>query len=361
MLTLIVPGLIWPQQALADLTRDLALPAFGALLRYGQLTPDGPHDAHAALAATVGLSAPLPAAALRGLASRRTPDESCWLALDPVHLHLEQTRVRLGDPQQLALDETEAEQLAVSLAPALCVPSGTFRALGELVRLTPSLWNLRLDPDVPPPVQTTPLPQAIGRAVTPLPAAPANRVWLAALNEAQMVLHEHPVNRAREAAGRPVVNSLWPWGGGRLGASRSTEGHPWIPGQARNDGALVMPHGVPYRHLLADDALASGLGRWLELDTRPLGERTLAPATLVFYAALALPAQLGEATRWRDALLALERDWLAPALAILREGHIEAIHLLLPGEPQGRQLLLRRRDLLRFWRSPAPLTRLASP
>ena len=37
----------------------------------------------------------------------------------------------------------------------------------------------------------------------------------ALLNEAQMVLHAHPVNEAREARGEPAVNSLWLWGAGR--------------------------------------------------------------------------------------------------------------------------------------------------
>lgn len=338
MLTLIVPGLIWPRQALADLTCDLALPAFGVLLGYGRLTPQAGQNSHAALAQQLGLDHPLPAAALRGLANRRTPDENHWLALDPVHLYLEQTRARLDDPQKLALSEAEAEQLAVSLEP-------TFRGLGELVRLVPHLWNLRLDPATTPPVQTVPLPQAIGRVISPLSPTPINRPWQAALNEAQMVLHEHPVNRAREAAGRPVVNSLWPWGSGRLGTPPAATCHP-------------------YRHLLADDPVARGAGHWLNLETRPLAESasfTSAPATLVFYDALALPAQLGEATRWQEELLALERERLAPALAALRGGRLSALRLVLPGQPEGRLLDLRRRDLLRFWRSPAPLTRLASP
>ena len=34
------------------------------------------------------------------------------------------------------------------------------------------------------------------------------------LSEIEMALHEHPVNLAREAAGRFPVNSLWLWGGG---------------------------------------------------------------------------------------------------------------------------------------------------
>ena len=36
------------------------------------------------------------------------------------------------------------------------------------------------------------------------------------LTELQMVMHDHPVNRARERAGRLAANSLWLWGGGVL-------------------------------------------------------------------------------------------------------------------------------------------------
>ena len=38
--------------------------------------------------------------------------------------------------------------------------------------------------------------------------------WRARLNEAQMLLHAHPVNAEREAAGLPAVASIWWWGGG---------------------------------------------------------------------------------------------------------------------------------------------------
>ena len=37
LITLIVPGLIWTRQALADLSHDLPLPAFTALLGRGAL------------------------------------------------------------------------------------------------------------------------------------------------------------------------------------------------------------------------------------------------------------------------------------------------------------------------------------
>jgi len=40
---------------------------------------------------------------------------------------------------------------------------------------------------------------------------PQPRNWHALMNEIQMLWHDHPVNRAREADGLPVVNAAWPW------------------------------------------------------------------------------------------------------------------------------------------------------
>ena len=47
-----------------------------------------------------------------------------------------------------------------------------------------------------------------------LPANDASGRFHRLLGELQMVLHEHPVNVARENAGLRPVNSLWLWGGG---------------------------------------------------------------------------------------------------------------------------------------------------
>jgi hypothetical protein len=49
-----------------------------------------------------------------------------------------------------------------------------------------------------------------------LPDGPEGRRWRALLNEAQIMLHNHPRNAERIAAGLLPVNSLWFWGGGIL-------------------------------------------------------------------------------------------------------------------------------------------------
>jgi hypothetical protein len=48
-----------------------------------------------------------------------------------------------------------------------------------------------------------------------MPAGPDARFLSRWINEAQMLLHEHPVNRSREARGLPQVAGVWFWGGGR--------------------------------------------------------------------------------------------------------------------------------------------------
>src|SRR2546423_11819725 len=59
----------------------------------------------------------------------------------------------------------------------------------------------------------------------------------ALMNEAQMLLHEHPVNAEREARGEPALNSIWFWGGGVVDAAKPR----------------------PFSAVIADDPLARGL------------------------------------------------------------------------------------------------------
>jgi hypothetical protein len=331
MLTLIVPGLSWKRQALADLAHDLPLPAFTALLGRGLLYRRPPRDTAAILVDIFGLSSPLPAAGLRALALRQAPAAGDWLCLDPVRLRFENRALVVDGPAQLALDEDESTALAVSLAP-------TFSALGELDVLAAGAWNLRLYAPAP---AFDDLPAAIGRAAAPLPATAIHAPWRRALNEAQMVLHEHPVNRAREAAGRPRVNSVWPWGGGRLPTAAA--------GATTHDA------------LWGGDPVARGVARLLHIDAAALpvgyaGATGRAPLAIID--ALELPARCGDALAWREQLLWLETAWLAPARQALRSGRLDALRLMAPGDAGSAELRVNRRDLWKFWRKPAAVTEL---
>ena len=336
MLTLIVPGLIWTRQALADLTCDMPLPAFSRLLGSGRLQHGPPQGTAETLAEVTGLGAPLPVAALRRLALRQHSgrhDDGDWLCLDPVRLRLMERTMIVDDPRSLNLTAEEAAALALSLAPILA-------ELGDLEAISPQAWNLRLAAGAPP---FAALPEAIGRAAAALPLDPAYAPWRRALNEAQMLLHSHPVNQAREAAGQPLVNSLWPWGGGRL------------PESANGAGA--------HDALWSDDPVAQGIARLLRIECRALPERFTGAdtAALAIFDALEQPARVGDAGAWRDGLARFEADWLAPALAALRAGRLDALRLLAPGDLAAAELRLHRHHIWKFWRKPRAVTELGPP
>jgi len=338
MLTLIVPGLIWTRQALADLTCDLPLPAFTTLLGRGRLRHLPPGSTAAVLAEESGLAAPLPAAALRRLAlgADPGPDQHCdWLCLDPVRLRFEQRSLVVENPQQLELTGEESAALAVSLAP-------TFAGLGHLEAVSPRQWNLRLLAGAP---AFQDLPDAAGRAAAPLPPYAPYAPWRHALNEAQMVLHAHPVNQARTAAGQPVVNSLWPWGGGRLPE----------PGTH----TFVAAHDA----LWSNDPVARGIARLLQIEGAMLPvkfESAAARKPLAVFDALEQPARSGDAIVWRDELARFEADWLAPALDALRGGRLGALRLIAPGDLGAAEVQLSRYDLWKFWRTPRRLAELVA-
>ena len=160
-----------------------------------------------------------------------------------------------------------------------------------------------------------------------------------------MVLHAHPVNQARAAAGLPVINSLWPWGGGRL------------PEPGTHPGAAA--HDV----LWSDDPVARGIARLRQIEgaTLPPAFKVVgARRPLAVFDALEQPARSGDAIVWRDELARFEADWLAPALADLRSGRLGALRLVAPGEFAAAELLVNRGDLWKFWRKPRALAELVA-
>ncbi|MFQ5451286.1 MAG: 2,3-bisphosphoglycerate-independent phosphoglycerate mutase [Nitrospinaceae bacterium] len=55
------------------------------------------------------------------------------------------------------------------------------------------------------------------------------------MNQAQIILHNHPYNRTRRSEGKDPVNSVWLWGSGR------PAGLPPFSGKFHKDAALVTP------------------------------------------------------------------------------------------------------------------------
>jgi hypothetical protein len=325
-LNLYIPGLLLPAAILADTAFDLQAPTLSLLLGRGHrhtLSSDW-------LADQFGLAASLPAAALRNA----EPGKHHWLCLDPVHLDISREGIAIADPALLKLTEAESAALLDLLRPL-------FAPLGELGASAPGRWEIRLTR--PLELDTLPLPDAIDRPVDPgLPGGADGRTLRHLIAEAQTLLHAHPVNRQREALNRPIISSLWPWGPGALPETIQTgldvvwSADPVIAGLCAHAGRpCLMPPGG-FQH-------ASG-------------------RVLVTLDTLAQPARSHNALGWRAALLALESDWLAPALAALKAGTCTSLQLVgtcLHESPATTGFTLQRGDLWKIWKRPRPLTALA--
>jgi hypothetical protein len=173
-----------------------------------------------------------------------------------------------------------------------------------------------------------------------LPAGPDAAHWHSTLNEVQMLLHEHPVNEAREVP----LNSLWFWGAGRLPAEAAG---PWQSVTADEPVALGLAKLAAMRHR----ALPAGAGEWLE--RLPETGRQL-----VLFDQLAAASALRDAEAHAARLGALEADWFAPLLAALRSGRVGMVTVHLP--EAGLSIETVRGDLRRFWRRPRPLAAYAT-
>ena len=263
-----------------------------------------------------------PAGALSVLASGASPGAEAWMRADPVHLRVMRDRAVVMPAEALELSTEEAR--------ALCEALNAHFAGMEFTPVQARRWYARA-PQTAVIDAAHPLRSA-GRAAEP----PAHAAAL--LTEAQMVLHAHPVNEAREARGAPPVNSLWLWGGGRAVSARSrwqsvAADDPAVLGAARLAGA---------RHR----TLPPSAGEWLE--RLPEDGRQL-----VVLDALRAPLAFGEDLA--EEIAKLERDWFAPILAALRAGRIGMVTIHVPDAAQAVSFETVRGDLRRFWRRRKPI------
>jgi hypothetical protein len=168
-----------------------------------------------------------------------------------------------------------------------------------------------------PAVDFTAPADALGVAMLEcLPAGDNGRKWRRLFNEAQVVLHAHPVNAARVAAGKRPVNALWFWGAGAL------------PGAVET--ALTA--------IASDDDVLRGLAKIANVAvSKPT------PAAL-----RSLP-QDGDALLEPDAAAAADelRNWLPEFRQCLRAGRFDTLMLTFA---DGKRFRIRHAHRLRFWR-----------
>lgn len=236
---------------------------------------------------------------------------AAWLRADPAYVRPDINGARLlAYGTALRLTQDECQQLLRPLRPL-------FGDAGFAIDApTPQRWYLRLPLEAKLPQFTGP-DEALGADLFEhLPEGLEGRRWRALLSEAQVVLHNHPVNAERAQQGKPPVNSLWFWGAG------------------------VLPDHVTTRFtaLLSDDDAMQAFAAAAKVAALPLPPRW----------GMAGGDRLFDLRHARD-LARLQADWLSPLLADVRRGELPAARFEFA---DGATFALRRNQRWRFWRRP---------
>jgi hypothetical protein len=324
---LVLPGLFAAAQG-------ERLPAAELLLARGRESSDEPRSLERWLLGRFGVEEDAcPAGALTLLAHGAEPGEASWARADPVHLQLMRERMVVVPAEAFGISPEEAGALCATL-------NAHFAGRLEVRPLEPHRWVARLAQDMALGCDG-PL-QMAGQDAAP------RRAGDVLTNELQMVLHEHPVNQAREARGEPPVNSVWLWGAGRP------------PARLDSDDA------APCHSVAAAEPLALGLARLCGARGKAVPDSAVAwmerapeeGRHLAVLDALRVPLALGDADACRKRVHALDEAWLAPLLAALRGGRIGMLTLHVPDA--GTSVEAIRSDLRRFWRRARPISRMAT-
>jgi len=277
-------------------------PALAAMLGRGDRLPDVEAGERAQLQRHFQLlPSGWPMAAITRAFDAGDAGARAWLRADPSYAQVETAGARLHAIGNLALAREETDDFLATLKPV-------FGEAGMVLDApTPERWYLALAEGAPVPEFADPASALGGDLFSLLPAGPEGRKWRALFNEAQVLLHQHPRNAARAAAGKAPVNALWFWGAGRL------------PNAVRSDARAVRSSDV---ELLALSRLAG-----------------VADAQEIAHSALFDLRQLRDPLRLQTLLADALREGFEPQLDFA----------------DGARWSLRPMQRWRLWRRPRPL------
>jgi hypothetical protein len=339
--TLLIPDLFLPRDIGAAAHRDLPLDALQTVLARStrQTFAAIGLDAWLCQAFEVEQQRDWPVAPLTLTFDGGDPGNAYWLRADPVHLRLHSDQLLLADCGTFSISKQEADQFVAAL--------NEHFAHDGLQFLAPSAerWYLRVERE--PDIVTHALQEVVGGNVNAfLPSGKDALRWHKLINEIQMLLHNHPVNAARESKGETVINSVWLWGGGTA---------PPVPGRH-------------FSAVWSDETLASALAARAGIHTAPLpGEAGYwlsmpgplqAPDTrhLIVLGPLAAAARYGDVDRWRTEISHLNRSWLQPLLGAMRQRRVSRIALVALGRRSCERFELSALDLFKLWRISKPIS-----
>lgn len=245
------------------------------------------------------------------LADTGLMDSGYWLCAYPVHLAPDRDQLVLMTEPFLGVESQEAAALSAAF-------NDLYGAEGwQLEATRMARWYLRCprplsvvthDPDV----------VAGGGVLEFMPSGDDADELKRLTNELQMLFHTHAVNRLREEAGRPPINSLWLWGGGVLPERRA----------------------VPPRQTWAATPLLRGLALWSGVQPESLPESW---TRLSGNGVVDLTGHDPEELEYR---------WFAPLLSSLQRGALDVLDVYLGGL---ESVALSPHAARRFWLRGGPI------
>lgn len=313
-----------PQQSIPTRSLD-------KLFSHGTRKPQTPEALEDSAVELFGVAYPEntdpPVGAIAYFGETGEPVQDWCMCVDLVHLQPRGDQLYLFAGEELAIRPAERETLLRSLQDFYAGENWRFQATAS------NRWYLFLTH--PPAIRTHSLTIAKGRDVdSHLPFGADEMEWHRKLNEVQMLFHDSPVNRQREARDELSLNSLWFWGGGRLPKSADA---------------------VRWDHVFTDEPLFKGLGRLTGAHLSPVPDtidRLMAlssdgEASLVTLGDLWSDSHAHDPRQHATLLSRLDQDWIAGSLAAVTDGRIERITLI---DPIYGEVSLTRRQARSWWR-----------
>ena len=266
-----------------------------------------------------------PVAAVTRLVDDDHDLEGFWMRADPVHLRPEREAVVLLDESAFDLEKHEALILAADL-------QQVFNSRNiELEAPTNNRWYIKLKQL--PEISTTPIHEVVGNDIhNNLSIGKDKILWDQLSNEAQMSLHNCPLNSEREQRGEWPVNGVWMWGAGELPKSKKQIWSSVFADEVTTQGLSILT-GTPYRDL--PDSIEALVNQCEEQEN-----------ILVVISFGLHHQQYFNYEGWQDFIGYLEEEWFAGIEKLIKENELDKLTLF-TGE---KRLTVTKSSFQKFWR-----------
>jgi hypothetical protein len=233
----------------------------------------------------------LPLAALQAHRYRLPPNFH-WLLAEPIECQADTKSVYCLGSVHLDISTEESAQLLETLNAHISMDGL------RLYAPTPQTWLLASDKPVL--IDTVPLSQVLNRDIASCMPKHLTKAWKCLFLELEMLLHQHPVNQAREKAGKPKINACWFSAAGQLKAMQAQ----------------------PKMAIFSDDPLAHTLGLWVNAQISTLSQD---------YAGALAACEKGVDQLMimsaSESLSDFEAQWLSPLMSALSKKHIHQVEI----------------------------------